>query len=60
MLRDCATPVAGLTAPPFAIWKRDRAACDKQGYEVWACNALYAAAHFDFAPVAGACGSEAD
>jgi len=32
----------------------------KDGEEVWACNAVYAAAHFDFAPVPSACTSTAD
>lgn len=32
---------------------------DKHGDEVWACNAIYAAAHFDFAPRAGG-GASAD
>ncbi|MBP0622482.1 hypothetical protein [Cupriavidus consociatus] len=32
----------------------------KNGEEVWACNAMYAAAHFDLAPVPSACVSKAD
>ncbi|CAN7760133.1 hypothetical protein LJR296_006932 [Cupriavidus necator] len=32
----------------------------KDGEEVWACNAIYAAAHFDFAAVSSACASTAD
>ncbi|TPQ37065.1 hypothetical protein C2U69_17110 [Cupriavidus pinatubonensis] len=33
---------------------------DKNGDEVWACNAMYAAAHFDFAPLSGAFALAAD
>jgi hypothetical protein len=32
----------------------------KDGEEVWACNAIYAAAHFDFAAVSSADASTAD
>ncbi len=32
----------------------------KNGEEVWACNAMYAAAHFDFAPLPGADASADD
>ncbi|WP_049796525.1 hypothetical protein [Cupriavidus necator] len=32
----------------------------KNGEEVWACNAMYAAAHFDVPPLSSACASTAD
>ena len=32
----------------------------QDGNEVWACNAVYAAAHFDVAPLPSACSSTAD